>query len=258
MATPSPPTEPDWHALVSRLTDTVDQARVRSLEAQDQLLALARSSLRAAEAGLLVPAQDPRSLRFLASLNSTPQITQKVLSLLVPCDRSIAGYVFSTGLPVAYVNDPQAAADEAQRLYKGVDEATGLVTRVYLAVPVQQQERILGVLTFVNRPGGDEEPFNAQEMQWGQRFAALAAALLQFHERVQLYRAWAESELRRAARTGTAPLGPLAMDIQEEPSQMPLARIVGKVEALPPQEQELVADLLEVLAVHWSRRADHD
>ncbi|MBI1901190.1 MAG: GAF domain-containing protein [Planctomycetia bacterium] len=257
MTSPAPPHEPDWHALVSQLIDTVDQARVRSLEAQNQLLALARSTLRAAEAGLLVPADDPRNLRFLASLNSTPQITQKVLSLLVPCDRSIGGYVFSTGLPLAYVNDPQAA-DEPQRLYKGVDEATGLVTRVYLAVPVQQQERILGVLTFVNRPGGDEEPFTAQEMQWGQRFAALAAALLQFHERVQMYRVWAEGELRRAAQTGTAPLGPLAMDIQEEPSQMPLARIVGKVEALPPHDQELVADLLEVLAVHWSRRADHD
>jgi GAF domain-containing protein len=70
--------------------------------------------------------------------------------------RGLAGYVAASGQPVAISDlrsDPRWAADVA--------ESTGYVPRALLAVPVRSPQRLIGVLTLLDRdtdrPGADRD-----------------------------------------------------------------------------------------------------
>lgn len=248
----------DGPALLARLSAALEQTATQALAAHHELLALARTALNAAEAGILVPVDDqPDQLRFLASINSSPQITAKVLTMVIPCHESIAGYVYSMGLPVAYVHSPEDATSSPAQHYRQVDEATGLVTRYYLAAPMMRPEQILGVLTFVNRTGGEATPFSADDMRMAQQYAAVAASLVSFHRRVQWQKqaSLAELEQMQASLMATAAGMPLSLDAAGDAAP-PLARIVAQVEALSRSDQELCAELVQVVASHI--RSDHD
>ena len=67
----------------------------------------------------------------------------------VPRDRGVCGWVFSTGQPTLVhdaANDP--------RLYKLVDVKSGFSTRNMICVPLQTQEKRLGVLYALNKIEG--------------------------------------------------------------------------------------------------------
>lgn len=164
----------DWSeltaSLTARLESFVEQAHVLLRD----LVKEACSVIGSAESSLLVPTGDGSQLFFFVSVN--PNLEKEKMK--VPIERSIAGYVFSTGNLVALGNVEEEMSD---RHYEEVDEKTGVKTRAYLAVPVLAGETPAGVLTFVNRarPPHDKR-FSQQEIEYAEMFAGLCSQVLRF------------------------------------------------------------------------------
>ena len=113
--------------------------------------------------------------------------------------------------------------------------------------------RVLGVLTFVNRPDGvDPEPFNQTEIEWSMRLADLAASGLRYYHRMCLQHRLLNSELAAAAECFADELDPSVFDDDALAGgdDSPLARAILALERLSEGEQELAADLLDVLSSH--------
>lgn len=79
-----------------------------------------------------------------------------VTGMRLPSGKGIAGWVVMSGQPVA-ISDLESDA----RFARDVAEDTGYVPRALLAVPVQVEDRVLGVLTLLDRdaarPGADQD-----------------------------------------------------------------------------------------------------
>lgn len=251
--------EPNWRDIIDAMGERFNRMTANALSELERLLDEARAILRCSEAGILVPPEDDQragELRFLVSVNSSPDITEVVLKQRVPCDKSIAGYVFSTAQPVAVTNPGE---EDPAKFYRKVDVATGLETHHYLAVPLIDQQTTLGVVTFVNRPGGEpDEPFSAAEIGWAQHISRMVTIGLQYYRRLCIQHEWTKSELDQAV----ADLEPATPDrgatfefaFPGSSSRSPLIRSLDRLETLSPEHQELAADLIERLAEHLAVR----
>ena len=100
----------------------------------------------------------------------------------LPPGAGICGHVARTGEPLI-VNDAQNDA----RLYRAVDQTTGLTTRNLLCVPLHCNERIWGVLELVNKHGPadfDERDLYLAEAVGGQ----IAMAMANAHQHAEIVR----------------------------------------------------------------------
>jgi GAF domain-containing protein len=105
---------------------------------------------------------------------------QNVVGMRMPSGRGVAGWVAASGQPVAINDlrsDPRWASDVA--------ENTGYVPRALLAIPVQSPDRLLGVLTVLDRDTGRQDA--DRDIQLLSLFAgqaALAVEAVRAFERV--------------------------------------------------------------------------
>lgn len=244
---PPTPASTNWSDLLELMADRFGMLTDQALENLRALLDSGRGVVNCAEAGLLVPTEDGSHLRFLVSVNSRPGISQILSDLRVPCEQSIAGCVFNTGQLIAVANP--------EDFYPGVDKKTGLTTVLYLATPVVAEDGVLGVLTFVNRPGEQpQEPFNESEIEWSARLADLTAAGLKYYRRLNVQQRLFQGELSQAAERFAAADGRelpgIGGAIADEDASSPLARALLALERMSPREQELAAELIGVLSAH--------
>jgi GAF domain-containing protein len=241
--------------LVESLRLAAQHVRATALEGLTALLEAARPAVGCSEAGLLVPGPTLDMLRFLTTASSSPEINATVLQQVIPIDHSIAGYVYMTGHLVARTNP---AASESAHFYEAVDRATGLVTHHYLAAPIFDEGRILGVATFLNRPPDrPDEPFGPAEIERAEAICRLLAVGLEHHRQVAWIESWRDTELDRVA----AELAPVADEDGvssgfDAPlgtsSRPPLLRVLALLERMPADQQELAYELVECLARHRS------
>src|SRR4051812_4735637 len=90
----------------------------------------------------------------------------------MPSGKGIAGWVVMSGQPVA-IGDLQ----NDRRFARDIAESTGYVPRAMLAVPVSADDRILGVMTLLDRD--EERPGAEQDMALLTVFAEQTALTLQ-------------------------------------------------------------------------------
>ena len=90
----------------------------------------------------------------------------------LPPGAGICGYVARTGEPLI-VNDAQ----NDSRLYKRVDQTTGITTANLLCVPLPSKERMWGVLEFINKR--DSEDFDEHDLRIAEAIAAQVALALE-------------------------------------------------------------------------------
>jgi hypothetical protein len=249
----SPPQPADWSDLLEMMTDRFGSLSGLALENLGALLATGRDIVGCAETAVMVPDEDGRHLRFLVSVNSRPEISEIVKDLRVPTDQSIVGCVFSTGQLIAVANP--------EDFYAGVDQKTGITTEIYLATPIVSQEDVLGVLTFVNRPSPvgpassekvEQTPFNQEEIEWSMRLADLAASGLRYYHRMCLQNRLLTADLASVAERFADELGPSLFDdeVFAGGDDSPLARAILALERMSESEQQLAADLLDVVSSH--------
>jgi GAF domain-containing protein len=97
---------------------------------------------------------------------------EAVVGRRVPVDRGIAGWVVSSGQPVAVTDvaaDPRFAADVA--------EATGYVPRSVLAMPLQTEREMLGVIELLDQRA--DSPAGRRDMELLGLFAGQAALAIE-------------------------------------------------------------------------------
>jgi hypothetical protein len=183
-----------------------------------------------------------------------------VVGLEIAAHEGIAGYVFSTGQPLAVadvVADPRFERTTAER--------TGYVPRSLLAVPLADDEGTLGVMEFLDRRDG--VPFDLVDLETGGRFATALTASMRAtrldHDAVGLFRATIAAFATSSPRSGTSPLDGSAVDelvaavadrLDEDDPLWRLADRIGRLRGVLPEDVDLAIDWLDALIAHQQRR----
>jgi GAF domain-containing protein len=97
---------------------------------------------------------------------------QEVVGQRVPVDRGIAGWVVSSGQPVAV-----ADVARAPRFAADVAESTGYVPRSVLAMPLQTEREVLGVIELLDQRA--DAPAGRRDMELLGLFADQAALAIE-------------------------------------------------------------------------------
>ena len=165
------------------LIETVDVANTLTepLAASiENLLEISASELNSQEASVLIREGDEGDLRFLSAIG---RVAEQLINMHVPAGRGIAGFVYSSGQPVAI-----ADVGEDESFYAEVDKMTGFTTQTILATPLRYKGEIIGVLEYINRIG--EPPFKAfspEEMDKAAVFAEVISSLVNAYESAKLF-----------------------------------------------------------------------
>jgi signal transduction protein with GAF and PtsI domain len=181
----------DLVGKLQRLIETVDIANLltepltRSIV---DLLEVSAAQMNSAEASVLIRDGDEGDLRFLVAIG---EVADKLSDLKVPAGKGIAGFVLSSGQPMA-VSD----VDEEESFYAEVDKTTGYSTQMILATPLRYNGDVIGVLEYINRRGEPPyEPFSPDEMDRAALFADAVASLVNAYESAKLFRELGEKIL---------------------------------------------------------------
>jgi signal transduction protein with GAF and PtsI domain len=158
------------NSLTDPLTDTIVN-----------LLQVSSARFDSAEASVLIRQGNDGDLRFLCAIG---QVADQLIGLKVPAGKGIAGFVFSSGQPIA-VND----VGEDDSFYAEVDKKTGFSTQTILATPLIFKGDIIGVLEYVNRIGDPPyETFTPAEMEEAAIYADAIAGIVNAFETAQIFK----------------------------------------------------------------------
>jgi GAF domain-containing protein len=144
--------------------------------------------------------------------------SQTLIGTRFPSTQGIAGWVLVSGEPIVVDDvqrDPRWASDVAAR--------TGYVPRALMAAPLLAQDRVLGVLSVLDRPA--DQPFGVAQMDLLSMFALQASIALDV--------------IARARGAGAALAGASDADV--------VARVAAALGRLPPRRREAGLALLEAL-----------
>ena len=234
----------DLPKKMQTLIETFDVANVltepltRSIE---NLLRVSAATMNSEEASVLIRDGDQGDLRFLSAIG---KVADKLLNLRVPAGKGIAGFVLSSGQPMAV-----ADVGEEQTFYDEVDRKTGYSTQTILATPLRYNGEIIGVLEYVNRIGEPPfESFTPDEMDNAAMFAEVIASLVNAYESAKLLRDFGSKmlsdknepdyiEIRNWLRT--------LRDSTEHREMMDLAVLLREIAARGDGERQLCRELLE-------------
>jgi GAF domain-containing protein len=222
----------------------------RSIE---NLLELAAAAMGSDEASVLVRDGNEGGLKFTVAIG---EVADKLLNVRIPPGKGIAGFVFSSG-------QPMAIADVAQEetFYAEVDRATGYSTQTILATPLRVGSEIVGVLEFVNRLGDPPyKPFTPDEMDQAAHFADAIATLVDAHETAGLI----ESLFERSVKTGAegretgSRLRQWLRTVRSAPEHRDLMQMAVSLRDIANRgdaERELCRDVLDALARYTEKRS---
>jgi signal transduction protein with GAF and PtsI domain len=161
-----------------KIIETVDVANTLTeplTHSIENLLKLAAASMKSEEASIIVRDGNDGDMKFLWAIG---KVADQLIGLQIPAGKGIAGFVMSSGQPMAV-----ADAGQEESFYDAVDKKTGYSTQTILATPLRYNGEIIGVLEFVNRIGEPPfEPFTPFEMDKAALFAEAVASLVNAHE----------------------------------------------------------------------------
>jgi signal transduction protein with GAF and PtsI domain len=188
-----------------------------------------------------------------------------VVGLAIGPDQGIAGYVFSTGLPLALSD----VANDA-RFGRSAAERTGYVPRSVVAVPLLDDEGSIGVLEVLDRRS--QAAFDLRDIELAAVFARQAAVAIRASRLERDGASLLASALTAIAADGVVANEPGAGDVardvdavvadaiamlarEEDGALWSLADEIARLRAADPGELDLVRELLGVL-VRRAERGD--
>lgn len=229
---------------IQRLIETIDVANVltdpltRSIE---DLLRVTAADIGSGEASVLVRDGDEGDLRFLAAIG---EVAEQLINIKVPAGKGIAGFVLSSGQPMAVSN-----VGEDSTFYKEVDKATGYSTEMILATPLQHDGETIGVLEYINRKGdGPHTPFTPDEMDRAGRFADAIASLVYAYESAKLFRELGDKLVEDNEKFSINEIRTWLAEFRggvEHREMMDLAVMVREIAGRGEAERKLCRELLE-------------
>lgn len=171
-------------AKMRSIIETIDVANALTAPLTlsiENLLKISAAQINSEEASVLIRDGDAGNLRFLTAIG---KVAEHLKDLQIPAGKGIAGFVFSSGQPMALTD-----VGEDDTFYAEVDRQTGYSTETILAAPLRHNGEIIGVLEYVNRIGEPPfEPFTSDEMDKVTLFAEAIASLVNAYESAKLFR----------------------------------------------------------------------
>jgi GAF domain-containing protein len=244
------------------------------------LVALEAVASRAAAAGRLEPAGGEAVLRAVAETTVTlfdaeaasillhePETDRLAIrvaagraaagavGIAIPSSEGIAGYVFTTGQPLA-VSD----VSTDPRFDRAVAEATGYVPRSILAVPLLDDSGSIGVLEVLDRHG--DGGFGLRELDVATLLARQATVAIRASRverdvtellRRTLIRLAEHPDTDREALEAAVAGAAIALDGEDGSSLWVLADAVARARNAAPDQVGLVVEILDALARRASR-----
>lgn len=239
-------------AVAARLSAAERLAPPSAEPALRAIAEAAAAALHVAAASIALHDPTANTLVFLAAAG--PQ-GEGVIGLAIAPHEGIAGYVYSTGQPLAVAD---VAADP--RFERGTAERTGYVPRSMLAVPLVDEDGIIGVMEWLDRSDG--APFDLGDLEVATRVAAAATATA----RATRLEQDAGRLLLRSLSAIAAEAGPLEAEaveglVGEVAGQLaghdPLWRLadrIGQLRDADPDDVDLAVDWLDALLARTRRR----
>ena len=218
----------------------------------------ATAALFGAEAASLA-LHDPATDRLVFEV-AAGEHGQGVVGLTIGSGEGVAGYVFSTGQPLA-LSDVERDA----RFGRDAAEQTGYVPRSLIAVPLLDDEGILGVLEVLDKRG--DEAFDLRDVELATVFARQATVAIRAsrieRDTASLLRAvLVAADGQAPGEAGQDPDGAALdaiivaevarLDANSDDPLWAIADEIARLRTTDPGQLELVRDLLAVLV----RRAE--
>ncbi|MEJ7710325.1 MAG: GAF domain-containing protein [Pyrinomonadaceae bacterium] len=233
------------HALdIADVAYTLTSPLLQSIRS---LLNLASQVINSDEASVITRDEKRAGLKFLVATGSFANELKKIR---IPPGKGIAGFVFTTGQPLA-VSD----VSREESFYAEVDQVTGHSTRTILATPLRVREETIGVLEFVNRTGEPPyEPFSPMEMDQAAQFADTIALLVDAHEQANLVESFLTHALRGDVKTKKQNLNKWIVNLRAAPEHkelLLLAAMLRDVAAQGEEERRLCLDVLTAIS-RWT------
>ncbi len=179
------------------------------------IVEVARSIFQARASSILLYEEETGELVFAAVVGEGEE---ELHGQRFPAGTGIAGWVLTTQTPLV-IEDVQ----RDPRFARTVAEGTGYVPKGLMAVPLLDEERVLGVLEVLDRP--ERSRFSLAEMNLLELFAAQAAIAVDLLQRARRAEQLLEGEGELAA----------------------LARLARKLDGLPEETQPGALGLLEAI-----------
>ncbi|HEV8592601.1 MAG TPA: GAF domain-containing protein [Pyrinomonadaceae bacterium] len=172
------PNNDNVNERVKRLVETIDLANVLTVPLTRsivRLLEVSAEEIESGEASVLVRDGEEGDLRFLCAIGA---VAEQLTGMQVPAGKGIAGFVLSSGQPMAV-----ADAGGEETFYAEVDKKTGYSTQTILATPLRFNGEVIGVLEYINRRGEPPfAPFTPEEMDRAANFAEAIASMVSAYE----------------------------------------------------------------------------
>lgn len=247
--------ESDLAEKLQRLVETIDIANVltepltRSIE---DILRVTAEDMGSSEASVLVRDGDEGGLRFLSAIG---KVAEQLIGMTVPAGKGIAGFVLSSGQPMAVSNVESDAT-----FYKEVDKVTGYSTETILATPLRHDGEVIGVLEYINRTGEPPyQPFSPQEMDRAAKFADPIASLVRAYESAKLFRDLGQKIVGEGSEFDIAEVREWLAAYRggvEHREMMDLAVMVREIAGRGEAERTMCRDILEAMLKYTDDKAD--
>lgn len=239
----SDPNDNDFPSKLRRLVETIDIANVLTeplTQSITDLLKVSAADINSDEASVLIRDGDQGDLRFLAAIG---EVAEHLINLTVPAGKGIAGFVLSSGQPMA-VSD----VGEEETFYAEVDKTTGYSTQMILATPLRHNGEVIGVLEYINRKGPQPfDPFTPAEMDKAALFADAIASLVNAYESAKVFRELGDKVL---SETETLDLAEVRSwltglrDSREHREMMDLAVLIREIASRGDGERQMCREVL--------------
>ena len=232
------------------LIETIDIANLLTdplTDSIENLLRISAADLNSDEASVLIRDGDAGDLRFLSAIG---EVADQLINLKVPAGKGIAGFVMSSGQPMA-VSD----AGGEQTFYAEVDKQTGYSTQIILATPLRHKGEVIGVLEYINRRGNPPyEPFTPAEMDHAANCSDAIASLVNAYEAAKLFRDLGNKIVKDEQETDVAEVREWLHDLRdaaEHKEMLELAILLREISSRGDAERKMCRELLESI-LHYS------
>jgi signal transduction protein with GAF and PtsI domain len=218
----------------------------------ENLLKISATQMNSEEASVIIRDGDEGDLRFLSAIG---KVADRLKKLKIPAGKGIAGFVFSSGQPMAITD-----VGEEDSFYDEVDKQTGYSTQTILATPLRYNGEIIGVLEYVNRIGEPPyEAFTPKEMDKASLFAEAIAALVNAYEVAKLFRDLSDKLLTKNDSPDFAEVREWLKglrDASEHRDMLDLAILVREISNRGESEREMCREVLEAILKYSDKSSE--
>lgn len=235
---------PNQAEKLRMILETADAASALTEPLSDSiknLLEITARSMNSEEASVIVRDGDEGDLIFMSAIG---QVADQLIGMRIPAGKGIAGFVFSSGQPMAVTD-----VGQEETFYAEVDKKTGYTTQTILATPLRYKDEVIGVLEYVNRVGDPPyKGFTPDEMDKAAIFAEAIASLINAYESAQILYQFGEKMFAGDGEADRTQVRDWLKDLRstaEHKEMIDLAILVREVSMRGEAERKLCKDILE-------------